>query len=106
LSIFDGWWIEGYNGKNGWAFGDKEGNRNNNEDASGVYELLEKKIVPLYYDIDDDGLPSKWIKLMKEAIKSTAAPFSARRMMKEYAKKFYHPAFDFASRTQIINKAE
>jgi glucan phosphorylase len=42
---------------------------------------------------------------MKEAIKSTAAPFSARRMMKEYAKKFYQPAFEFASKTQIIKNA-
>jgi starch phosphorylase len=92
------------NGKNGWAFGDKEGNRSDSEDASAIYELLEKKVVPLFYDVDDDGLPSKWIKLMKEAIITTAALFSARRMMKEYSKKFYHPAFEFASRNQIINK--
>jgi starch phosphorylase len=105
LSIFDGWWIEGYNGKNGWAFGDKEGNRSDNEDAADIYQLLEKKVIPLFYDSDDDGLSLKWIKLMKEAIKSTTAPFSARRMMKEYAKMFYGPAFDFASKTQIIKEA-
>jgi starch phosphorylase len=105
LSIFDGWWIEGYNGKNGWAFGDKEGNRSDNEDATEIYQLLEKKVIPLFYDSDDDGLSIKWIQLMKEAIKSTAAPFSARRMMKEYAKKFYQPAFEFASKTQIIKNA-
>lgn len=104
LSINDGWWIEGYNGKNGWTFGEKEGNRNDREDASAIYELLEKKIVPLFYSIDDDGLPSNWVKFMKEAIKSTAAPFSARRMMKEYAKKFYQPALQSASDTQLMKK--
>jgi glycogen phosphorylase len=104
LSIFDGWWIEGYNNKNGWAFGDKEGNRSDNEDAADIYQLLEKKVIPLFYDSNVDGISVKWIKLMKEPIKSTAAPFSARRMMKEYTKKFYHPAFEFASKPQSIKK--
>ncbi len=104
LSILDGWWIEGYNGKNGWSFGDKEGNRSDSEDASAIYELLEKRVIPLYYDVDDDGFPDKWVKLMKETIKSTAAPFSSRRMMKEYAIKFYQPALQFASDIQVDKK--
>jgi starch phosphorylase len=104
LSILDGWWIEGYNDKNGWAFGDEDGNRSDLEDASAIYELLEKKVVPLYYDVDDDGFPKNWVKLMKEAIKTTAAPFSARRMMKEYATKFYQPAFQYASDIQMKKK--
>jgi len=90
LSILDGWWIEGFNGKNGWAFGDGEvtGNRDQ-ADAEAIYEILEKKIIPLYYEVFDDGVPHGWVKIMKESIKSNAPRFSARRMVKEYIEKFY-----------------
>ena len=90
LSILDGWWIEAYNGENGWAFGKKEieGDRTTT-DAGELYSLLENKIVPLYYDTDDEGIPKGWVKVMKSAIKTTAAQFSARRMVKDYVSKFY-----------------
>ena len=88
MSILDGWWIEGYNGKNGWAF---EGN-GDKMDAESIYNFLESEIIPLYYGIDDDGIPRKWVKVMKEAIKNTGAGFSARRMVKEYVTKFYEKA--------------
>lgn len=90
LSILDGWWIEGYNGKNGWAFGDKvnEGNRDA-ADAEAIYRILENDIIPLYYRISDDGIPREWVRIMKEAIRSNAARFSSRRMVKEYLQKFY-----------------
>jgi starch phosphorylase len=86
LSILDGWWIEGYNGKNGWAF---EGTGSDEKDAMAVYNLLEKEIIPLYYRQDEDGVPCEWVKMMKEAIKSAGPHFSARRMVKEYAEKYY-----------------
>ncbi len=92
LSILDGWWLEGYTGKNGWAFtgsGDEK-------DAEAIYTLLETKIIPLYYRLDDNGIPHGWIKVMKEAIKNTGAGFSARRMVKEYVTKFYHKALKSA----------
>jgi glycogen phosphorylase len=93
LSVLDGWWIEGYNGKNGWAF---EG-RGDTEDAEAVYDLLEKEIIPLYYRLDDTGVPVGWVKVMKEAIKNAGPFFSARRMVKEYATKFYQNALKSAS---------
>jgi starch phosphorylase len=89
LSILDGWWIEGYNGKNGWAF---EGTGSDERDAAAMYDLLEKEIIPLYYKQDEDGVPNEWVKVMKEAIKSTGPRFSARRMVKEYAENFYKHA--------------
>lgn len=89
LSILDGWWLEGYNGKNGWAF--KESGSDTG-DAESIYRLLENDVVPLYYNQDQDGVPHEWIRFMKESIKSTGAAFSARRMVKEYALKFYQPA--------------
>jgi starch phosphorylase len=88
LSILDGWWIEGFNTKNGWAF---EGN-GDDRDAESIYSILEKEVIPRYYKDDDDGVPLAWVKLMKEAVKSTAAAFSARRMTKEYVQKFYRDA--------------
>ncbi len=52
-------------------------------------------MVPLFYQTDDDGIPQEWVKLMKNTIKSTAARFSARRMVKEYVQKCYQPALGF-----------
>jgi starch phosphorylase len=96
LSILDGWWREGFNGDNGWAFdGEGEDNRDA-QDAAAIYDILEQKVVPLYYKTDSDGIPQEWVQLMKNAIKSTAARFSARRMVKEYAQKCYQPALDFS----------
>jgi starch phosphorylase len=94
LSILDGWWPEGFNGKNGWAFT----GAGENKDAEAIYDLLEKEIIPLYYKVDEYGTPIGWVKVMKEAIKSTAPLFSARRMVKEYALKFYQNALKTAQK--------
>ncbi|MBI4685586.1 MAG: alpha-glucan family phosphorylase [Nitrospirae bacterium] len=96
LSILDGWWIEGFNKKNGWGFGGKERENGDASDAEALYEILENEIIPLYYKIDDDGIPHDWVKVMKEAIRSIAPLFSARRMVKEYAEKFYQNALKSA----------
>lgn len=93
FSILDGWWPEGYNGRNGWAFGGDGGDDRDAQDAAAIYDILEKEIIPLYYQVAADGIPHGWVKVMKAAIKSTAAPFSARRMVKEYSQKFYQKAF-------------
>jgi starch phosphorylase len=90
LSILDGWWIEGYNGNNGWAFtGATAPESRDAADAIAMYTLLENEIVPLYYSAFIDGIPHGWVKKMKESIKSTSASFSARRMVKEYVTKYY-----------------
>jgi starch phosphorylase len=90
LSILDGWWIEGFTGKNGWAFGEEEvsGNRDQ-QDAEVIYQILERDVIPLYYNVSDDGIPHGWLRVMKESIKASASRFSARRMVKEYVGKFY-----------------
>ncbi len=85
FSVLDGWWCEGYNGSNGWAI---EGG-NDEETAASLYRILEEEIIETYYQTDFDGTPRKWVALMKEAICSTAANFSARRMVKEYLEKIY-----------------
>jgi starch phosphorylase len=98
LSLLDGWWIEGYNRQNGWAFGGQpvEGDRTA-VDAEAIYTLLENEIVPLYYQRADDEIPHGYVGVMKEAIKSVAPQFSTRRMVKEYVTKFYLPALGVAA---------
>jgi glycogen phosphorylase len=94
LSILDGWWVEGYNGSNGWAFGSSgtpEGD-GRQADSDELYTLIEKVLIPLFYDVDQDGTPRGWVRVMKESIMSNAARFSARRMVKQYARKFYRGA--------------
>ena len=90
LSILDGWWIEGYNGSNGWAFGDQvqDGERTQ-ADAEALYGLLEQEIIPLYYERSDDGVPHGFVQVMKGTIRSVSPQFSARRMAKEYVDRFY-----------------
>ncbi|MBM3156929.1 MAG: alpha-glucan family phosphorylase, partial [Chloroflexi bacterium] len=96
ISILDGWWQEGYNGSNGWAIGDgPEAARMDSEDktdAEAIYQLIEKQIVPLYYERDRDGVPHGWLRVVKEAIRSIVPQFCARRMVKEYAERIYLPA--------------
>jgi glycogen phosphorylase len=95
LSILDGWWLEGHNGKNGWAFGIEWGNGDHaaqdNEDAIALYRTLQDHIVPMYYDRDEQGVPRAWVSMMREAIRSTITDFSSDRMVKEYAKHAYIP---------------
>ena len=88
LSIMDGWWIEGFNAANGWAF---EG-KGDEADAEAIYNLLEQDIIPRFYRTDETGTPVGWVKVMKEAMKSNGPAFSARRMVKDYATRFYQSA--------------
>jgi starch phosphorylase len=94
LSIPDGWWLEGYNGHNGWTFGGQEAD--DAGDAASLYSILEQEVVPLYYKVNDEGIPVDWVQKMKAAMKSVGPAFSARRMVKEYSRKFYQPALNVA----------
>ncbi len=94
LSVPDGWWPEGYNGANGWVLGQQEVSPEEEDkaDALSLYQLLEEKIIPLYYERDRRGVPGGWIQVAKEAIRSITPLFCARRMLKEYAERMYVPA--------------
>jgi glycogen phosphorylase len=90
LSIPDGWWLEGFNERNGWSFGDaKLDGERDGADSQALYDILEREIVPLYYRVSQDGTPVGWVKVMKESIMSVGPTFSARRMVKEYIDKFH-----------------
>ncbi len=94
FSVLDGWWREGYNGRNGWAIGDDTdyGNPNlqDRKDAESLYNTLENEIIPVYYnERSADNLPVEWIARMKESIRTVAPQFSMRRMVKEYTERLY-----------------
>ncbi len=95
LSVLDGWWCEGYNGRNGWAVGaDRDyatEAAQDEADALSLYALLENEIVPLFYTRDEDGVPRGWLAVMRNAIASIAPAFSSHRMVKEYVTRLYLP---------------
>jgi starch phosphorylase len=95
LSIGDGWWAEGYTGRNGWLIGDDTADRDpgatDAADATALYELIEREVVPLFFDRDPSGIPHGWVTIVKEAIRTTVPVFSARRMVKQYAEEMYAP---------------
>ncbi len=98
LSILDGWWVEGYNGANGWVIGDNQDLGNEEEqdafDANSLYQTLEDEIIPLYYSRDRDGIPRGWVEVMRETIRSNAPYFSMERMVKEYTNELYIKAMN------------
>ncbi|MBN1954512.1 MAG: alpha-glucan family phosphorylase [Anaerolineae bacterium] len=95
LSVLDGWWVEGYNGANGWPIDpmtDGDHAAQDASDAAELYRLLEEEVVPLFYKRDADGIPRGWVQIMKEAIRTAAPLFCTRRMVREYTERFYIPA--------------
>jgi len=93
LSIGDGWWAEGYNNTNGWLIaGESAGGDTDAADAQALYKILEEQVVPTFYERDNQGIPHRWLAVVKEAIRVVAPRFCARRMVKEYAERMYAPA--------------
>jgi glycogen phosphorylase len=96
VSILDGWWAEGYRGDNGWAIGDGQIGADiavqDLADADALYRLLGDEIVPRFFERDEHALPHRWVETMKASIESVVAPFSAHRMVRDYALDCYLPA--------------
>ncbi len=97
LSILDGWWCEGYRGNNGWAIGKGEVYEDveyqNQVESRAIYDLLEKEIVPHFYERASDGIPRAWVGTMKASLQSLCPLFSTERMVQEYTKNAYTPAY-------------
>jgi starch phosphorylase len=92
LSILDGWWLEGYDGTNGFAIGngnDASVAEMDMADAESLYRTLEQEVVPLFYQRDNDGLPRNWIAMMKRAIQTLAPQYNSDRMVEDYARQIY-----------------
>jgi starch phosphorylase len=96
LSELDGWWAEAYASEVGWALGDgKEHGDDPGWDAAEalqMYDILERDVIARFYDRDDEGLPRKWIAMMRESMARLTPQFSANRAVREYTEKYYLPA--------------
>ena len=95
FSVLDGWWAEGYNSKNGWKVGESleysDYETQDRADSQSIYDTLENKIIPMYYEKDENGISEKWMQTMKESIMSNGGKYSTARMLTDYVQKLYIP---------------
>jgi starch phosphorylase len=109
LSVPDGWWPEGFDGRNGWAFGSTapqgadSSERVDAVDAAELYELLEHEVVPLYYSRNEEGIPLDWVRRSRDAVASITPAFNAQRMVRDYVVQLYAPA---AARASVMAAAD
>ena len=94
LSVDDGWWLEGYQGDNGWVIDLPSSSIHDPSayDRAVAMALLEGEIIPTYFDRNEDGVPEAWVDRMKASMSSIIPRFSSRRMVSNYADMFYEPA--------------
>ena len=95
FSVLDGWWAEGYTQTNGWTIGSNQEydsyEAQDQADSQSLYRTLEEKIIPTFYNRDKNGMPTKWIELMKNSIITTGGKYSTSRMLVDYTKDYYIP---------------
>jgi glycogen phosphorylase len=107
ISILDGWWVEGYEPSAGWAIGSGETyddlEYQNSVESEALYDLLEKEVIPAFYDRGSDNLPRSWIAKMRAAMSRLAPMFNTNRMVRQYAERFYAPA---AKRWESLTDAD
>nr|WP_206038156.1 alpha-glucan family phosphorylase [Rhodococcus sp. HNM0569] len=96
LSIRDGWWDEMYDGENGWAIPTADGvhddARRDDLEAAAMYELLERAVLPRFYDRDRDGVPLHWVEMVRHTLENLGPKVLASRMVRDYAVGYYAPA--------------
>ncbi|MFZ3046046.1 MAG: alpha-glucan family phosphorylase [Desulfatirhabdiaceae bacterium] len=108
-SILDGWWDEAYTERCGWIIGDgfeyTDSAYQDIVDCRSLFNVLENEVIPCFYERDKGGLPIRWIKMMKESMKTTIQNFSSARMVSEYEQLHYlHSAYQTAG--LLLNNAE
>jgi starch phosphorylase len=93
VSILDGWWDEAYSEKCGWIIGDgfeyTDPGYQDIVDCRSLYNVLENEVIPCFYEREKGGLPTHWIRMMKESMKTTLQHFSSHRMVSEYEQLYY-----------------
>ena len=94
-SILDGWWDEMFNGENGWAISSAESyedlERRDAVEAASLFDLLERQIVPLYYDRFEGPVPRRWVRKVKASLRSLGPQVVASRMVRDYVEQLYEP---------------
>lgn len=96
LSILDGWWDEWFDGKNGWAIPTADGvmdaDRRDDIEANALYNLMEKNVTTVFYDVDANNLPTRWLELVKHTLSTLGPKVLATRMVQDYVNNLYTPA--------------
>jgi len=96
LSVRDGWWDELYDGRNGWAIPTADGvsdpTRRDDLEATALYELLATQVAPSFYDRGPDGVPPRWVELVRHTLSTLRPQVQATRMVGEYVRDWYAPA--------------
>lgn len=96
LSILDGWWDEWFDGENGWAIptadGVEDADRRDDLEAAGLYDLIAKRVAPMFYDRDADGVPVHWMDMVKHTLGVLGPKVLATRMVRDYTAALYVPA--------------
>ncbi|MGW7363421.1 alpha-glucan family phosphorylase [Streptomyces sp. NPDC054841] len=98
LSVLDGWWDEWYEPDFGWAVPTADGSaahddeRRDDLEAAALYGLIEERIAPLFYDRDGDGLPGRWVEMVRRTLTTLGPKVLADRMVREYVDRLYAPA--------------
>ncbi|MCV7175330.1 alpha-glucan family phosphorylase [Mycolicibacterium sphagni] len=103
LSIRDGWWDEWYDGENGWEIPTADGladeGRRDDLEAAALYDLLENSVTTRFYDRDDNGVPNRWVEMVRHTLEVLGPKVLASRMVREYTEKYYAPAAQSFCRT-------
>jgi starch phosphorylase len=91
LSELDGWWAEAYRPEVGWSLNGLESEQSDHEQAEILYQRLQNDCVPTFYNRDQNGIPRRWLAIMRESMATLTPYFSANRMVREYTSRFYLP---------------
>ncbi|MBC2934122.1 alpha-glucan family phosphorylase [Nocardioides sp. zg-1228] len=96
LSILDGWWDEWYDGDSGWAIPSADGivdpDRRDDLEAAALYDLIEIEVVPRFYETNDEGVPPRWLEMVRHTLKSLGPKVLATRQVRDYVRELYAPA--------------
>jgi starch phosphorylase len=103
LSIRDGWWDEWYDGENGWEIPTADGvvdeTRRDDLEAAALYDLLENSVTTKFYDRDEQGVPTRWVEMVRHTLQTLGPKVLASRMVRDYTEKYYAPAAQSLHRT-------
>ncbi|MCX6267167.1 MAG: alpha-glucan family phosphorylase, partial [Bacteroidetes bacterium] len=95
FSVLDGWWAEGYKPNAGWALQEEPTYDNpqfqDELDAETIYSILEEEIIPIYYDVNEQNVPVKWVSYIKNTISEIAPHFTMKRQLDDYIRQYYNP---------------
>jgi starch phosphorylase len=92
LSVLDGWWAEAFSPAIGWAISADVSSEGDAAEAAELVRLLEEEVAPAYYERGADGVPERWVEMMRASIATVGAGFNGARMLADYVERYYLPA--------------